>query len=426
MKRSEPAGDSTMVRSWKRLRMAWPLGAGLVLLASAALPARAQTISSAANQIFHVGDPPITASPITITDVTGGVIKKNQDIRVDIPATFNMMWDSTIVLPIITGSGAAKISPVVRYESANHNLVINVLTTFLPNDQVVLSGLRFRNFSATSPASNLGLDVKGSGQVTATDPHTIQIDAAYSMTLTPASTSASLLPSNGGSAVATFTLTNTSVFSDSYDLFTTKVPGTALTVASITGTGVTQGANPDSARRSAMAAGGFSSVTVTFRVGNVAGGTIDTLKLRARSVADTFSSATANVIVTVIRPAITVSKSVSPGGNSPPGTDLTFTSTVTNVGTASASSLALVDSIPTWVQFKVASASNTLPPGLTAVTEYSSDGGVTWTYVPASGGCTAPAGYDRCVNRIRWRLQAALASTAGSNQGILSFVSRIR
>jgi uncharacterized repeat protein (TIGR01451 family) len=304
--------------------------------------------------------------------------------------------------------------------------VINVLTTFLPNDYVVISGLRFRNFTATSPASNLGLDVKGSGQVTATDPHTIQIDPGYTMTLTPASTSVSMLPSNGGSSNIAFTLSNTGILSDSYDLLTTKVPGTAVSVASITGTGVTQGANPDSARRSAVAAGGLATVTVTYRVGNVAAGTIDTLKFRARSVADTFSSATANLVVTVIRPSITVAKAVSPSGSSLPGTDLTFTSTVTNVGTASASSLALVDSIPSWVQFKVASASNTLPAGVTAATEYSNDGGVTWTYVPASGACSAPAGFDRCVNRIRWRFLAALASTAGSNQGVLSFVSRIR
>lgn len=417
-----------MARRSTRSHLAQALGTGLVLLASVVAPggARAQTISSAANQTFHVGDPPIPASAITITDVIGGVIKKNQDIRVDIPATFNMMWDSTIVLPIITGSGASKVGTTVTYESASHNLVINVLTTFLPNDYIVISGLRFLNFSATSPASNLGLDVKGSGQVTATDPHTIQILAGYTETLTPASTGISMLPSNGGSSSAIFTVMNTGTFGDSYDLLTTEVPGTALSVASITGTGITQGGVPDSARRSAVVAGGSSAVTVTYRVGNVAAGTMDTLKLRARSVADTFSSVTADLIVTVIRPSITVSKLVNPSGSSPPGTDLTFTSTVTNVGSASASSLALVDSIPTYVQFKVASASNTLPAGVTAATEYSSDGGVTWTYVPASGGCSAPAGYDRCVNRIRWRFLASLSNAAGSNQGILSFVSRIR
>ena len=409
-----------------RRQTALVLGTALALLASGGAPARAQTISSGANQVFHIGDPPIPSNTITITDVTGGVIKKNQDIRIDIPATFNMSWDSTIVLPIITGSAANKVGATVSYESANHNLVINVITTFLPNDYIMISGLRFWNFTATSAASSLGLDVKGSGQVTATDPHTIQIGQGYTETLTPATQSISLLPSNGGSSSAVFTLMNTGTLADSYDLLTTQVPGTALSVAAISGTGITQGAVPDSARRSPLGFGGSSAVTVSYRVGNVAAGTIDTLLLRARSVTDTFSSVTASLIVTVIRPSITVAKTVNPPGSSTPGTDLTFSSTVTNVGTASASNLALVDSIPTYVQFKVASASNALPAGLSAATEYSSDGGTTWTYVPASGGCSAPAGFDRCVNRIRWRFLATLSNVAGSNQGTLSFISRIK
>ena len=64
--------------------------------------------------------------------------------------------------------------------------------------------------------------------------------------------------------------------------------------------------------------------------------------------------------------------------------------------------------------------------GVTAAIEYSSDGGVTWTYVPVSAGCNAPAGFDRCVNRIRWRLLTALSSVAPNNQGTLQFISRIR
>jgi hypothetical protein len=78
------------------------------------------------------------------------------------------------------------------------------------------------------------------------------------------------------------------------------------------------------------------------------------------------------------------------------------------------------------VQYKLASTSATLPAGVTVVIEYSNDGGTTWTYSPISTGCSAPIGYDRCVNRIRWRLQAALSSTAPNNQGTLSFISRIR
>jgi uncharacterized repeat protein (TIGR01451 family) len=195
---------------------------------------------------------------------------------------------------------------------------------------------------------------------------------------------------------------------------------------SITGASITQAAIPDSARRAALANAGTVVVTVTYRVGNVAAGTIDTLKLTGRSVGNPVKTSTGVVIVTVIRPVISVGKSVSPGGSPLPGTNLTFTSTVTNTGSASASNVAIVDSIPSWVEYKMASASATLPAGVTAATEYSSDGGVTWTYTPLSGACSATAGFDRCVNRIRWRFLAALTSVSPNNSATLQFISRIR
>ena len=63
---------------------------------------------------------------------------------------------------------------------------------------------------------------------------------------------------------------------------------------------------------------------------------------------------------------------------------------------------------------------------LTALVQYSSDGGATWAYVPASGACGAPAGYDNCVNRIRWQLQNPLGYTAPDNSGTLEFFAQIR
>src|SRR5205823_5326932 len=165
-------------------------------------------------------------------------------------------------------------------------------------------------------------------------------------------------------------------------------------VASITGTSITQGVNPDSARRAPLASGATVPVIVSYQIGNVVAGTIDTLFLKGRSVGNSARTSTAALIVIVVRPAISITKAVSPGGTPAPGTDLTFTSTVTNTGSASASNLAVVDSIPATVQYKVASTSATLPAGVTAAIEYSSDGGVTWTYVPVSAGCNAPAGFD--------------------------------
>src|SRR5205085_3532407 len=180
----------------------------------------------------------------------------------------------------------------------------------------------------------------------------------------------------------------------------------------------------DSARRAALANGATVAVTVTYRIGNVANGTIDTLALKGRSVGNAAKSSTAVLIVTVARPVIAISKSVNPSGTQLPGTNLTFTSTVTNVGSASAANLAVVDSLPTSVQYKLASTSATLPAGVSAAIEYSNDAGTTWTYVPVSAGCSAPAGFDRCVNRIRWRLWSALSSSARNNCGTLRFGSR--
>jgi hypothetical protein len=57
---------------------------------------------------------------------------------------------------------------------------------------------------------------------------------------------------------------------------------------------------------------------------------------------------------------------------------------------------------------------------------YSSDGGASWSYVPASLACGAPAGYDHCVNRIRWTLLDPLGTTAPNNTGTLTFVAHVR
>ncbi|HZI40694.1 MAG TPA: hypothetical protein VFD67_03305 [Gemmatimonadaceae bacterium] len=384
------------------------------------------TVSSAANQLFHVNDASTTISPITVTDVGGGNIKQNRDIRLIIPTGFNMTWDVTVLNATITGTAAARCATAVAYSNGNLTVTINVQSTFLAGEFVVISGLKFTNFTATSPLNHLAVDLKNNPGVNGTDPRSIQIDPYYDVAITPATQSLTSLPTNGATRTVSFTLQNIGAVSDSYDLFTSKSPGTAITVVSITGTSITQGASPDSARRAALASAATVAVTVTYKVANVAVGTVDTLTLKGRSVGNPVKTSSALFVVTVMKPVLTLAKAVSPAGSPLPGASITFTSTLTNTGTASASSVAIVDSIPSWVEYKVASSSTALPAGVTAAIEYSSDGGLTWTYTPASGACSATAGFDRCVNRIRWRFLAALSSVAPNNQGTLSFVSRIR
>ena len=95
------------------------------------------------------------------------------------------------------------------------------------------------------------------------------------------------------------------------------------------------------------------------------------------------------------------------------------------VGSADAGGVVIVDSLPAEVQFKVGSVVSNLPAGISVVVEYSDNGGSSWTYVPVSGGCSAPAGYDACVNRVRWTLLNDLSSIAPNNTGDVRLVARI-
>ena len=393
-------------------------------IAGSPLAAQNQTISSAANQTFIVGDSSTAASAMTITDNQGG-FNPGHDIYIVIPAALSMIWDNTVTTATITGSGAAKVSTTPTYMSSCVQLT--VLAKFAAGDQIVVSGLKFTSFTAAGGPAGLTLGLKTCNSTVATDDKTKTIAAkVYGVSVSPHSTTASQLPSNGTNYTVAFTVSNTGNGSTSYDLLASKRPGTVITTVSITGTGVTQGGNPDSARMANVLAGNPVTATVTYSVGNVAAGSLDTVVFKARAVGSSATVDTGKMTLTVIRPSMTIAKAVSPTGTRAPGTDLSYAMTITNVGTTSAASVVLVDTLRSTVQFKVGSVSNSLPAGMTVIVDYSNDGGATWTYVPVSGACSAPANYDRCVNRVRWRLQNPLSSLPPDNTGTLQFVARIR
>ena len=384
------------------------------------------TVSSAANQTFVVGNPAQLISAITITDGTTATITAANDIRVKIPAGFNMTWDPSVGTATITGGAAARVSTTVSYANANRTLVLNVTSNFANSDQITVSGLRFANFSAVSALNHLIVEVGNNGLTTGLDDKSIQVNApTYGVSVTPDTVRVTRLPSNGTNYTASLTVTNSGNVSDSYDLLTTT-PLTPITVISIAGAGVTQGANPDSARLASLAPAGSSAITVTYSVGNVAAGSTDTLILTARSVGSPAILDDGRVELSVIRPGISVAKAVSPNGTQLPGTDLAYSVTLSNTGSAAAAGVVTVDTLPANVMFKVGSVVNTLPGGLTATLAYSNDGGTTWTYIPASLACGAPAGFDRCVNRVRWTFTGTLSPIAPNNVALVEFISRIR
>lgn len=225
-----------------------------------------------------------------------------------------------------------------------------------------------------------------------------------------------------------FTLVNASNVDADFDLFGFRL-GTSppvVSVDSITGPGVESGARPDSARTSSLPPGDTIDVTVWFGVELVEVGRLDRLYLEARPTADATARDSGWAAVEVTGPDLVTSKSVSPSSNPPPGTDLTYTVTVTNEGSEEALGVVAVDSLPAEVDFEVGSTSSSLPSGVAVTVEFSDDDGATWSYTPVSEGCGAPTGYDGCVDRIRWSLQDPLSSSSPDNTGTLTFVARIR
>jgi hypothetical protein len=63
---------------------------------------------------------------------------------------------------------------------------------------------------------------------------------------------------------------------------------------------------------------------------------------------------------------------------------------------------------------------------VTGTVAYSNNGGSSWAYVPASAGCSAPAGFDYCVTDIRLSLNNPLSNVGPNNQAQIVFVARVK
>ncbi len=257
----------------------------------------------------------------------------------------------------------------------------------------------------------------------------IRPGVSYGVSVTPDGTATfDRLPTNGTSYSFTFTIVNVSSVPQPFDLFAFLADGGAsfLSVDSITGATVSRGAVPDSARLAALGVNDSANATVWYSAALVPVGAQDSLYLTARAVGSATATDSGWVHVRIIRPDLSVAKGVNPNGTQPPGTDLTYSITLTNIGTAEAVDVVNVDSLPPELRLKVGSVTETLPAGVTVTVAYSNDGGATWAYTPVSLGCGAPAGYDGCVNRIRWTLLTSLSATAPDNVATFQFVAQIR
>ena len=203
-------------------------------------------------------------------------------------------------------------------------------------------------------------------------------------------------------------------------------PTAAFTVQYLDGSGVD--------RTAAVTAGGYTDVTLavgaattwTLNVTPLAsgnpGGLVHTVVVTATSTGDPLRSDQVQAATTCIAPNLAMVKSVDLA-TATPGQDVSYSIVATAAGNSDATSIAVVDSIPSEVGLRIGSA--TFNPGtssLSATVSYSNDGGATWTYLPASGACGAPAGYDYCVTHVRWTLAGVIQPAQTFTLGVVGRV----
>ncbi|HYD52879.1 MAG TPA: DUF3344 domain-containing protein [Gemmatimonadaceae bacterium] len=285
--------------------------------------------------------------------------------------------------------------------------------------------------SASLPAGSRGatIEVGVAGDLILPQAAISAIDIAL-VSVTPDGLPAPVARLGGGSTpyAQTFQVENASDSTRQYDLRSLVVgaPAPFITIDSVTGPGmVGSRTRPDSIRVS-MTRLATQSFQVWYRV--AAGAPADNvLFLHGRSVAFPAAAAGSDEGFQQIRrgaPSLALARSVTPNANIAPGMDLTYAISVTNPGSYEATAIVVRDVVPSPLDFRVGSPSQTLPAGMTSIVEYSIDAGATWTYAPVSAGCGAPASYDRCVRAIRWRLTGTLAPN-GAQNATLSFVARV-
>lgn len=137
------------------------------------------TFSSGSNQTLTVGSGTTAINTMTITDASStATITATNDIRIRIPTTLNMLWDTTDTTATIGGGASAKVSTTVSYEESGKVLVLNVTSNFSTSDSITVSGLSFVSFTGATKATALTLDAGNDGGGESTDSFTKTISAS--------------------------------------------------------------------------------------------------------------------------------------------------------------------------------------------------------------------------------------------------------
>jgi hypothetical protein len=183
-------------------------------------------------------------------------------------------------------------------------------------------------------------------------------------------------------------------------------------------------------RTAAVTGGGYTDATlatgasttwtlnVTPLSGGNPGGLTYVVDVTATSVGDGLRTDQIRTQTQCISPNLVITKSVDLV-NALPGQDLTYAIVATAGGLSNATSVAVVEPIPNDAGLRMGSI--TFNPGTTSLTStvsYSDDNGASWTYVPVSGACGAPPGYDYCVTHVRWTLSGIIMPSQSFTLGL--------
>jgi uncharacterized repeat protein (TIGR01451 family) len=176
---------------------------------------------------------------------------------------------------------------------------------------------------------------------------------AAAVSVTPDGGTIQRLPSNGTQYSQVFTVTNNGNSGDTFTLTGSTGSGSALTIVSVNGAAGTGSS-------ATIAAGGSTTITVVYTVGDVAAGTTQTLILTATSANNASISDPGYVTIQVVRAALTMAKvafrdnqttAITGSDRVLPGEYIQYRITVTNSGGAAATTVAVSDVLPAEVTF---------------------------------------------------------------------------
>lgn len=105
----------------------------------------------------------VPCGTITITDSSPAAITAANDLRLTISDKLLQTWDTTVVSPTFSGSGAGSIASVVSYENDGKTLVVDVTSPFSDGATLSIDGLAFTNLIQACIPERLALDIDNNG-----------------------------------------------------------------------------------------------------------------------------------------------------------------------------------------------------------------------------------------------------------------------